>query len=407
MCPSSLRSIVLLGLAGLLSVNIFPQTPRDPNDRSTFGWSLFAFREKKDKSKPSKTDMLPVSTGGTSSEEINIETDLVLSDLLVFDDKGSTISGLRADDFEVLEDGVLQKIEVFSNGATELPRSIFLVIDYSLSQRNYIEKSIEAAKVLVSSLKPADRMAIISDDVELISDLTSDKELLTRKLDGLKQKSLSGNFGKSRQYSALLATLLERSERNGTRQIVVFQTDGDEWSILRTDTKGGEVNFAFKDVVTAAERVGVTIYSVYTGDTFAGLNKKQKIDLTKNVILRERTAALLRQTDKTPPLTTKFDAKKLEARMTRLEREEKAVTELSSRSGGLAQNLRHPDDAKSIYAKILADIDRRYVIGYYPSNQLRDGKTRTVKISLPNRSGLNVYARKTYIAPLDRRPSGR
>ena len=42
-----------------------------------------------------------------------------------------------------------------------------LIIDYSSSQRPYIENSIAAAKTLVDKLRPNDQMAIVTDDVEL------------------------------------------------------------------------------------------------------------------------------------------------------------------------------------------------------------------------------------------------
>jgi hypothetical protein len=95
-----------------------------------------------------------------------------------------------------------------------------LVIDYSGSQFPYIKNSVDAAAVLVDKLGPRDRMAIVTDDVEMLVDFTNDKRELKKKLNTLLEKSKGNDgflgvggtrqqFGKSAQYSALMATLKE------------------------------------------------------------------------------------------------------------------------------------------------------------------------------------------------------
>ena len=88
-----------------------------------------------------------------------------------------------------------------------------LIIDYSNSQLPYVINSVEAAKTLVDKLKPRDRMALVTDDVKLLVEFTSDKEVLKAQLDALKQRAMSGRLGRSLQYYALLATLTELFNR--------------------------------------------------------------------------------------------------------------------------------------------------------------------------------------------------
>ncbi len=147
-----------------------------------------------------------------SSDEsvIRVDTDLVVAEFDVRDKKGKRVVGLDGPDFRIEEDGVEQAIEVFSYGkGSSINRSIILIIDYSQSQLPYIETSIEAAKVLVDMLEPNDRMALVTDDVELLLDFSSNKVALKEQLDNLKFRTLRGQVGKSRQLTALYAAVSE------------------------------------------------------------------------------------------------------------------------------------------------------------------------------------------------------
>jgi hypothetical protein len=126
-----------------------------------------------------------------------------------------------------------------------VPRSIALIIDYSGSQFPYIENSVEAAKVLIDKLGPRDRLAIITDDIEMLCDFTTNKTELKKKLDILLErsrgkKSLLGLGGKNRrlglsaQYSALMATLKEAFDAEDQRPIIVFKLTAMRRSIFET-----------------------------------------------------------------------------------------------------------------------------------------------------------------------------
>ena len=193
---------------------------------------------------------------------VRVETDLVLCAVLVLDAHGKTVRGLTAEDFIVKEDNKPQEVATLSLGNSEdLPRSIVLVIDYSVSQSPYIRTSIESAKLLVDKLNPKDRMAIVTDDVNLLVDFTSNKELLKTQLEGLKTSALSGNIGQSEQYDALLASLNELFDNEDVRPIIIFQTDGDQLEKLNKSTSRemryvllAPQKFSLEDIMTATEK---------------------------------------------------------------------------------------------------------------------------------------------------------
>jgi VWFA-related protein len=322
-----------------------------------------------------------------------------LSDLLVQDKDGTPVSGLKAQDFEIVESGTPQSIDVFAVGDAAIPRSIILVIDHSLSQLRHIDLSVESAKVLVDSLRPNDRMAIVSDDIQLIADLTSDKEVLKSALEGLRTKCASGKFGKSYQYSALYATLNERIARNGTRNIVIFQTDGDEFPSLRRTRSTGASSFALDDVLSLAERKGVTVYTVFTGNRFGEKSRSERMERVRHAIEDQIRAFAAATGRPQPTKRSKLSNEYMEQHAQRAMADEKAVASVAERTGGIAQSLELPEQAREVYERILSDIGRRYLIGYYPAETLdKDSREREVRITLKRRGNYRVVGGRTYVA---------
>lgn len=158
--------------------------------------------------KPKSTIGEPQNAPKSDDEIIRVDTDLVVSDVLVVTEKGFAVNNLTKADFIISEDGAAQTAETFAQGdSAEIGRSIVLVMDYSGSLHPYIKTSVAAAKVLVGKLNPKDKMAIVTDDVELISDFTRDKNLLTAKLDQLESRASDKKFGRSKQFSARMQVL--------------------------------------------------------------------------------------------------------------------------------------------------------------------------------------------------------
>jgi len=386
------RNLILLGTILFVGATLMSAQPQERE----FGWSLTvesADRKKADRQPPKRQRSV------ADPDEIRVETDLVLSDLLVQDKNGVPVHGLRATDFEISESGSPQAIDVFAYGDSSIPRSIILVIDHSLSQLRNIDLSVESAKVLVDSLRPNDRMAVVSDDVKLISDLTSDKQQLKSALEGLRLKCNEGKFGKSRQYSALFATLNERISRNGSRNIVIFQTDGDELSTIRRPRGSGITNFDIDDIVSVAERKGVTIYSVYTGPRLISRAKSERLEQARREIDDQIRAFSMIGGRKPPSGPSKLSKEYIIARAERSMEEERAVASVAEETGGIAQSLETPDQASAVYDRILSDIGRRYLIGYYPPERSETAaREREVRITLKNKGNYRIIGGRTYVA---------
>ena len=424
----------------------FAQSPaREKPTLKNFGSSLKRLKWDPAKNAAVETKSNRDKANDSNEEDVvRVETSLVVSDVLVLDEHGRSVPGLTRDDFVVTEDAKPQTVGMFSLGDNAtVPRSIVLIIDYSSSQFPFINTSIAAAKMLVDKIAPIDRMAIVTDDVELLQDFTNDKKTLKDKLEALRKRnsswdppntSPSQHFGRSAQYSALLATLREMFDEEDQRPIIIFQTDGDEAVYLRNpitvrrvppnlpddlrkeaeralsnwqkDQRDKLREFSPNDVYRAVEKSRAIIYTVIPGFQLIGLSLDEQIakmkaeqDRTRhawNARLpdRIRTDILKREEDRwarTPPEALKYllgEEIKVQA----------SLAVVPTISGGWTAFLEDPSQADEIYSRIFSDINRRYIVGYYPTNKEHDGKRRKVNVEVRGHPEYMVMGRKSYYA---------
>ena len=446
---SFLKRRLAVGLCLTFASFSFGQTPSaSPTPASTaspektraktFGSSLHRYKPKapqdfQDRAKSNESDDV---------ETIRVTTDLVVNDVLVKDQNGKLVTRLNKDDFVVTEDGAPQKIEFFSSGESRsVPRSIVLIIDCYVLQAPYLKNSIQAAKTLVDRLAPQDKMAIVTVDVRLVVDFTSDKTLLKNKLSSLLKdpilelhKELNAlapqykdNFwllmrrsrdifekngvGLGKEFEALLAVLNEMFDPADQHRIIIFQGDGSEifqlkpdndiiykiagstWETARTgfDPKKPLKNFEFSDIKEAIERSRATIYSVAPGIRLLGLSDEEQkaraelwlTNFYRNLGGRGEPPARFRE-----QFQSRFEAIQLAGQI--------AMFRIAELSGGSLGFIEKPEDAEGVYANVFELISNRYVIGYYPTNKGRDGKRREMKFELRNHPEYIVTGRKAY-----------
>jgi VWFA-related protein len=425
-------------------INSFAQSQqREKPKLKDFGSSL-----KKLKWDPEKNETVITQQASRDDEDvITIETSLVTSDVLVTNKQGRPVPDLKATDFTVSEDGVPQQIGHFVLGDNvNLSRSIVLIIDYSRSQFPYIADSIEAAGVLVDQLGPKDRMAIVTDDVDLLVDFTGDKRELKRGLESLFErnrgaKSFLGvggkrpRFGRSAQFSALMATLNEAFDDEDQNPVIVFQTDGDELEFLRNSIIVHEVpsglppeilrevqeeveqkrrlqrslmtEFSLDDVYRAAERSRATIYSIIPRTRLLDLTQDEQIkrlaaeDLRSVATWSEASSEKMRNSFKVleEQRRKRLTPEILQARIDQELKIQRSLVDLAKMSGGWAEFLETKSQTASIYNRILADLNLRYIIGYYPTNKNHDGKKRQLTIEVKGHPEYIISSRKSYYAP--------
>jgi VWFA-related protein len=402
-----MRSSLVLTLA--LAFPVFTgtltiQTPFAPTQSETqnrpsrrdFGSSLK--RLKWDPDKGIAVEMKdPARPRGSSTDEdvVRVETNLVVCDVEVRDKSGRVVEGLGQNDFLVTEDAQPQHVEHFSLGNDQrVGRSIVLLIDYSGSQSPFIKSSVAAAKILVDELSPKDTMAIVTDDVSLLVDFTRDKAQLKQALDSLAKKSAAREYGRSLQFSALMATVREMFTSADLRPIIIFQTDGDELFSLQPSTPPvlsipanysmpatttmAPVNFSLRDVYQAIEKSRASVYTVIPGAPVIGLPAEQELEWSMASAPTSKLGEPISFT------------------------QTRAWFQLAAAGaaiGGWTSYLQTPKQAPEIYRNILMDINSRYVIGYYSTNKAHDGSRRNVSVAVREHPEYTVSGRRSYIAP--------
>jgi len=385
-------TVILLSLLiGDLSLSAWPSifaaqsSDRKPPNKEKFGSSLKRLKwdPNKQAAVESEQDNQKRNREIGPGDVIKVETNLVVLDLFVTEqNKLRALTGLGKDDFVVTEDAVTQQISMFSVGADpSLPRSIVLIIDFSSSMSRFLEKSVEAAKILVNRLGPKDEMAIVNDEVELMVGFTGDKKRLKSALDSLKNRP-RGAHG-SRQLTALFVTLRELSNAGQGRPIIIIQSDGDEIVNLRDQRSRAEEQpstweFGLADIQAAVLGTRATIYTLIPGERLIGVPIEE-------ARLRVRRSMIGDQEDRYINTITPARA-----------RGQEAITSVADISGGWAAYLESPEQSDELYERILADIDHRYVIGYYPTNEARDGRLRKVQVEVRGHPEYVVHGRRSY-----------
>lgn len=383
-----------------------PSQSQEKEKPRKFGWSLDQKRDdKKEKAAAGVGQGGKKNESVLDAETIRVETDLVVFDALVLSSTGQAVTGLKKTDFEVFVKGLPQEIGTFSPGnEVKIPRSIVLIIDYSLSQFAYLEASVNAAKVLVDSLNPRDQMAIITDDIKLLVPFTQNKELLKKGLDGLISRVRLGGKGASLQLSALMATLKELTIQE-ERPIIIQQTDGDQIRELKgaTGPSANRQNFSAEELQQVAEQSGAIVYTVIPGPQLLGLSSDQQFNNAEWILEMERAAFLgrLAQRPRRPNENIvvgnqRTKRKDIENFIFHRSHQHTLLAEISAVTGGWTVHMETPDQAGDIYSLILSTIEQRYILGYYPTDAPAAVKQQDVFIKVRNHPEYKVLKRKTH-----------
>jgi len=170
---------------------------------------------------------------------IRVDVHLVTIGLSVRDAQGRLAGGLTEDDFEVLEDGALQKISFFAK-STDVPLQLGLLVDFSGSQDEFVKphhKDVEA--FLKKALGPKDKAFLLcfGDHLRIVSDYTNVASEITGPLKDYEKgdRSFLELAGRDRRtggtafYDAIYYSVTEKmtAGQQGRRALILF-SDGED-----------------------------------------------------------------------------------------------------------------------------------------------------------------------------------
>ena len=271
----------------------------------------------------------------------------------VTDRNGRAIPGMRNADFSVYEDGALRNI-VDVTPANE-PFNLVLLLDVSGSVEERIDFIRKAARDFLRTASPQDRISIISfhDDIQIISDFTRDRALLSRKLDELDAG------GATALYDALGYTLVQTLKpMRGERTAVVVMSDGDD----------NRSFVPFPAILEATIESGALVYPLYVP---SGLIPESSVPAPSLTV---------------DPMRTKY--------LTITTRAAEEGAKLAQVSGGVFYSIKRLDDLQKAYDDIVAQMRTAYTITYNSN-----GSSHRRVLVRANRDGASVRLSPAVTAP--------
>jgi VWFA-related protein len=337
---------------------------------------------------------------------VRVDTQLVSVPAVVTDSSGRPLSGLRAENFRLIEDGEPQTITNF--GTTETPFEIALLLDTSGSTRDDVALIRAAANSFIEALRPGDRVGVLAFNtaqtikervatVEVLSRLTSDRKNLRQSIENL------GASNGTPYYDAL-----ERVVDSVFRDPPVDDVRGRRAVVALTDGVDSASNSDFATARVKLSRAGVACYFVQINtedfvedrlmkdcqdDGQLSLSQKQ-IERYRRLFVPAAKAEDFNNFCRMGP----FERMSISRDLYNLARKE--MNDLARVSGGRSFVAGTLADARAAFARVAADIGTLYSLGYYPTNKSRDGKFRTIKLEVKGvKEKAQIRARDGYYAP--------
>ena len=304
---------------------------------------------------------------------VRVETDAVNVLFTAQDRNHRLLTNLKTEDIKLLENGEPQAIESFSR-QVDLPMSLAILIDVSLSQQRTLPEEKEAAISFIENvIRPTkDEVSVISftGEATLEQGMTSNLDRLRRAVDKVEVVLPSGYIGggvstgtppingsgtaiagSTAIWDAIWVTSDEilGPAPDKTRRAIILLTDG-------VNTSGRK---KLDEAVQAAQKAEAVIYTIGIGDRFYD-------GVDKNVL-----------------------------------------NKVSERTGGRAYFPRDENDLRDAFQQIQDEMRSQYLIAYEPTNAKKDGSYRTIEIQLVNqqlaKDKVKITHRQGYFAKTEKK----
>ncbi len=300
------------------------------------------------------------------TEIIKLDTSLVTVPVVVTDRYGRFIAGLSRQNFSVREDGTPQSIASFSS--TEEPFNVALLIDTSRSTKGKLNVIRRAALEFIKQLQPNDRVLVATFDekVAFIGEFTNDRRNLEHSIRGVKNSYMTC------LYDAIDRAINEKLLPLKGRKAIVLLTDGvDTYSKRAT----------FESTLELVANTGIPTYAIQYETRNDGVNPTSPGSLPP-LILRFQPAS-------------GFGGMQAQTVRDRYIIATEFLRALAVQSGARHLRAESIDNTSFAFTLIAAELRHQYTLSYYPTNDKRDGRYRTISVGV-NHEDLVVRSRRGY-----------
>lgn len=262
--------------------------------------------------------------------QIRVGVNLVMVDATVKTKSGEIMENLKKEDFELREDGALQKISIFSRDEMQL--NVALVLDLSDSIGPFLGPLRDAATTTLDSLKPDDQVALFTfaNNAELRIPLTNDKQKVADMIGTFRARgatNINDGIYVASQY------LLAKAPK-GRRVIVLISDD------VGTDAGGQGTH----DIVTETIAADATLYNLKIpgeNSPFAGMGVPGLVNIRK----------------------------------------------VADATGGEIFDVRAVSSLQAVFGALIQRVKTRYTLGYYTTAESGSGKPHKLDVKLKSSFG--------------------
>lgn len=287
----------------------------------------------------------PVSNGPEEISEgdvIRVDTELVSVNVSVVDRSTSRgVNDLKQDDFRLYEDNVQQQIAHFDSASA--PFNLILVIDLSGSTARVVELIKGAALHFVEAARPFDRIGIITfaGGQVVVSSLTNDHQALRQRINAIQKPD-----GSTKLYDSLAFAMDEvsREAKDSRRNAIVVMSDGLD-SVLPNVTGEGST-MSYEEVSRRVKEFDGVLYSIW-------VKTQSYVPLSIHDIQQET-----------------FD------------QGHDDMKDLADDGGGVFYECLKLEDLAGAYERVVADLGMVYTLSYRPTNKVRDGSWRAIRVNV-------------------------
>ncbi len=297
-----------------------------------------------------------------SQTAISVSVDLVSLQVLVTDNNGSAITGLKPENFTIYEDNVKQEISNFS--PIEAGITAVILAEYSNNISYFITDIWNAMYTFAGSLRKDDWVAVIGYDIHptILCDFTQNRQELYSALSRFRYPATY----ESNLSDALIDALDRTQEIEGKVAVILISTGLDTFS-----------RHTYDDALKKCKEANASVYAISVGQYF-----RLRMEALGRISSEENIDLLMA---------------------------DNRLRSFAEYSGGAAYYPRFQTELPSIFTNISQLLRNQYSIAYASSNTARDGKFRKLRVEvntpLTDAKGkplkLKVITRKGYLAKQD------
>ncbi len=315
---------------------------------------------------PKTPQAVPQQQSKPPEYSISLESNLVVLDVLVTDEDGNVLSGLKKENFRILDNGKPQIITHFA--PTEDPITIVILMEYSgLAYDYFAYKAAYWGSGFLNHLNSKDWVALITYAMRptIQVDFTHNKVEVQ---DALRTLSYPG-FAEANLFDAILDSLEKLEHVQGKKSILLLTTGVDTFSQVTLD-----------ETIDKLKQSDVTIFCVGVAESEYQMAE-----------MRSGTSAIGYLQSKNQLQT------------------------FANLTGGIAYFPRFEGEIPDIFRSVVGFLRNEYDLGFSPPKETLDAGYHKLKVEIVAKDGrplrvvdkkgrsrkVIVYAREGYVAKKD------